>query len=121
MVITLVDSLALYNLVKSEKGLTCSTPKHHQRYIRGLPNLVSWTLHTLAQCQTICLCKIISLPACQFILCMCPAMNVEIRGQLGRSQFSPSMRWVPGVELRLSGLVAVTFAYRAMPVAFKIL
>lgn len=33
------------------------------------------------------------------------------RGTAYRNQFSPSARWVPGVEVRLSGLVAVAFAH----------
>ena len=48
-------------------------------------------------------------------------MPVEVRGQLARSQLSPSIRWVPGIELRLSGLVAVTCACGAMPLTSKIL
>lgn len=82
--ITLVGSLALHNLVKLEKELACSIPKYHQTYAPRHLNLVSWTLHTLAEGQIIYLGKILLLSACQQIK--------EIRGQLARSQFCPSMR-----------------------------
>lgn len=36
-------------------------------------------------------------------------MRVEVRGQLGRSQFFLSTLWVPGIELTSSGLPASSF------------
>lgn len=51
-----------------------------------------------------------------FVLCVCTSLcvTVDVSEETCRSRFSPSIMQVPGIELRLSGLPAGTFIFRAV-------
>lgn len=48
-------------------------------------------------------------------VCVCRRAYVAVRGQLVTAEFSPSITWVPGIDLRWSGVVTSSLTcYRAI-------
>lgn len=67
----------------------------------------------------VCVCECVHVCMC---VCACVHVHVQdahvgFRGTNSRSWFCPSTMWVPGVDLRWSGLVANTYICWAISVA----